>query len=1319
MIIDRSPLLSNLYNFSLEDSGIVYGKPGIGKSFLVRQLKAKLLESNILCFVIQIDYVIDYSDQAITTELGLPDNWIDTFKKIKIGNHKAVLIFDAFDAARDESLRNGYLGQVRRAKRELGDKWNILVTVRTYDAAKSPELMQLFTNGKIGNGRPIVRRFEVPDLTDDEVEQVTSKGAKFAMLYAQAGKQLKVILHNPFFLEILDGIVYEASETEINEIKLFKSESQLLSIFWAKKILSGSNHIAKELFLSSFSHQLVEHQTLNYNKLEVFKAIASDALKAFDDLRSENIIDEVSVNQSRLAYAHNILFDYAVSRLCISDDYTKFSSFLEADLTRPFFLRASFVYFFTDLWYQERDIFWNFYFKLLASNQKEIQLFIRLVLNGIIAADFNEPEELSRLILSDGEILPSSMLIRQLLQSIRFVRRQSSSADVALLLHLSRKLAIDYIFEFGFLLDRMISESELSVADHSLAGETARNFLNYILEERKANKNAYLDRIGSQRGVEMVAKTYDTNIAASRALLERVMTIIAEPGFDITYFVNLAEDVKYILPCDAEMVGSIYNVIFGYNETSTEPTEMGASVVMRLLGNRKQDFEMCYYRLQKFFPEFIITAPEVAIKTGLGVVNKFISEDRNEGLTEPIISFQVGERQYKFQADYSAIWGDNTWGKPSEIAQAIIAYFKELSKEGNEQELRKLIELYKENAMCAFTWKSLLQFYLGDKYTSAKEIFDFISNGLLLKHTDTSFEIRELIEKFSPEFTNEQIAFVEGLVFEVYDAAKGNMVERVLSRLPSGRLQTEKAKNYMDSHEIIKNEPPFSSSGFTSSPYTTDDWLRDQGVDLEKPNNKDVSGLSNQLQRYNSQWLNDTPSLDDYQDLLPLARNLRNSLVHSKVKLPADLYQTALSELGKFAAIVSRDFHNLKKEVYEFILELTEISFAYKTKSDEEVENPKDVHFSYSSTPRNSAAEALSNLYCYDQSPENLFRLIEGLNDNNHIVRFITVRNLKFVYNVNYDLYKKLIVERLEKETNGFIYSVLLANIVFKKELVAKEAPDVFKIIQKKAAKFAEYESFVTNYTELLLYFMHDFDVDIAYEILFNAYGKERLCNTVIFRLFEAMHPAMVENDFVNSPHEFERDINIIKNYITQAHQSLVQFDKESLNMENPVVKKALLTLDKIIQRIYFVLQPKSYGRNPSFDLPIPDENKRAFYFTIKPILLDIIDVSGTVTEQGLIIGHTAHYFIQTLNEVLPLDPRDILAMVTKITQYSIQGGYTFDSMAVQEIVALTEKLLADHRNLLLESDAFNNLLILLDIYINSGWVNALDLLWRLDEIFR
>ena len=1317
MNIDRAELLEKLYEYAVEDSGLIVGKPGIGKSFMIRQLKNKLVNDKILAFVIRIDNLIASDDNAINAELGLSGNWIEVFKKVKIDGKKAVLIFDAFDAARDEKLRRSLLTQIRNAKRNLADKWHILVSVRTYDASKSPDLIELFSVGTGDNKYP--RRIDIPELSEEEVGQVVDQSAKFKALYDHAGAELRQILHNPFFLEIMDRLILQASSEEIDTFKLFKSESQLLNVFWLKKINSGPDGVARELFLSTLGNHLVADRSLSSNKLEILKQVNPNDRHIYDYFRSENILEEVSINQSRVAFAHNILFDYAVSRLCIEDAYDRFIAFLEADLTRPFFLRPSFVYFFTDLWYQERNVFWDFYFKLQIASQKEIKLFIRLVLNGIIASDFRQTSELSQIISSEGGTLPDATIIRNLLQSIRFIRTKSTPADVALLRDLVDHLALDFVFDFAFLLDRTISESQLSPGDYAIAAQTARLFLAYILKQREDDPTKFIDRIGAQRGIELVSKTYNENVNESRELLQKVFQIIEEPGFEINYFVNLANDVQYILPFDPEMVGQIYRVIFGYEEKSTETTDMSASVVLRLSSNRKQDFEMCYYRLQKFFPEFLAAAPELAIVTGLDVVNKFISEDRNEGRNEQIKTFEANGQTYQYQPDYSAIWGDNTWGKPSEMAQAIINYFKQLATDGNDDELTHLISLYQQYAVSAFAWKILFQFFLTYSKIPPKMVFDYVSNQLLLNHTDVSFEIRAMIEKFSPQFNDDQILAIENLTFETYDETKGSMVSRVLSMLPKGRLQSAQAKKYMSEHEVVPNQPAFSSTGFTSSPYTTDDWLRDQGVDLAASENKDIPTLSNELERFSHQNLNDIPTVEDYQDEIIIARKLSEQLFTENSEIHEDLFRSALGELAKFGAIVSRDFANLSQENYHFIQPIIAKAFNFRTPSDAPVSDSDKTHFTFSPTPRNSAAEALVNLYIFDQSNENKDRLYEGIRDENHIIRFNTVRNLQQLFTPDYQLYKEIITERLNEEKNAFIYSVLLGNIIFKKDLVATEAPGVLETISTKAKGFDDYESFVNNYVELLLYFMHDFGLEIAFNLLYNSYDQDHITNTVIFRLFEKMHPAMPENDFVHNAKGFEREIEIIRHYVVQAKTVISKVAPGKLNAENGEGKAAIFILDKIIQRIYFVLQPKTYGRNPSFDVAIPNENKIAFYFTIKPILNDIIDVSAGVTENGLIMGHTAHYFMQLLNQVLPIDPKDILEMVTKINYYSIQGGYTFDSFAIQEVVSLTEKLLADHRNLLLETSSFNNLLSLLDTYINSGWVNALELLWRLDEIFR
>lgn len=754
MVIDRSSLLNGLYEFSSEESGIVIGKPGIGKSYLLKQLKNKLIENGRLCFIIKIDNTFDFSHKAINNELGLKENWIETFKQIKIKDQKAVLIFDAFDAARDEKIRKGFLSQIRKAKRELADKWNVLVSVRTYDAFKSPELIQLFPDNKYNPERSYSRKFEIGELIEDEVLQVVSENQKFSDFYRNSNKELKQILHNPFFLEILDRIINDTTADEIEEIKKFKSESQLLKVYWDKKILSTQDSIAKELFLSSLTNLLVENRTLSYNKLSFFSSLTGNFGDIFSYFRSENIVDEISINNTRIAFSHNILFDYAVSIFCTNVDYDLFIAFIEADLTRPFFLRPSFLYFFTALWYEERKLFWDFYFKLFDNPKKEIQLFIRLVLNGIICSEYTSVEELNPLLTSINHEVSKPVIIRNILQSIRFIRTKSTSSDVALFGKISEFLNPEFLFDFAFLLDRSIPESGPEEAEIKVAGQTARNLLQYILNERNSNSKQFLDRIGSSRGIKLVAKTYYTDKVASRRLFEAVFLILNESSFEINYFTNLAEDVKYILNTDPEMVAEIYNKIFGYKETSDEQTQVGASVIMNFTSNRIQDFEMCYYRLQKYFPEFLAASPALAVKTGVLIVNQFINEDRANSNSETVFELDIAGRKLRFKTDYSSIWGDRTYGKPSETTVAIVKYFEELLTSGDFETLDSLVTIYLDNAISAFNWKLILGLFA--KYPPAKsdEIFNYVASPFLMKHTDTSFEVRELLEKFSPYFND-------------------------------------------------------------------------------------------------------------------------------------------------------------------------------------------------------------------------------------------------------------------------------------------------------------------------------------------------------------------------------------------------------------------------------------------------------------------------------------------------------------------------------------------------------------------------------------
>ena len=111
--------------------------------------------------------------------------------------------------------------------------------------------------------------------------------------------------------------------------------------------------------------------------------------------------------------------------------------------------------------------------------------------------------------------------------------------------------------------------------------------------------------------------------------------------------------------------------------------------------------------------------------------------------------------------------------------------------------------------------------------------------------------------------------------------------------------------------------------------------------------------------------------------------------------------------------------------------------------------------------------------------------------------------------------------------------------------------------------------------------------------------------------------------------------------------------------------------------------------------------------------------LSAAVQSQSCLLYTSRCVYETALKSCLHFDPKSILRFAAFVTQYSRQGGYTFETSAIGEIVILTEKLLADYRYLLLEDDSFQDLLTILDIYAQSGWPDAMELLGRFDEIFK
>lgn len=1314
MKINRTNIIEELFQFSQLGNGVIIGKPGIGKSYSIAELAEKLAYKKIPSVILPLDTILDGSDISIETEIESNGDWISYLNKIKLPEgEKAVLIFDAFDAARDEELKKKILIQIKKAISKL-QKWNVIVSVRTYDATKSPQLLRLFGKENY-NSEISCRHFEIPDLTDQELDSAFKGNTALEKLYKAADVELKLILKIPFFLRLLEIVQENANSSDIEEIKVIKSETELLNKYWDTKVTNTNNSYKKEVLLEKLAMKLVKNNSLSCLKEEFLNDEYT-----FKELRSDDVISEVGIGNRSVAFSHNILFDYMVGRLVIPTEPEKLFDFINKDKSRPFFLRPSFIFYFTNLWYNHRNSFWENYNYFEKQSDSSILLFKRLIPTSVIANEFESIKDLE-------PILGNNKIIQQLLQSIRFLSKTNLvKRDIELLYELSDQLDISFLWDYAFVFDKILLDDSINKLEK--VGVISRKFLSYILVKQKTNikRNQSLDRLGSTRGVDFISKTFNSNIDESILVLREVLDLLEDPNFDIWYFSSLSDSIRYFLKDAPEFVAEVYSRIFNHTELSNEKTNMG-TVTLSLISNRRQDFDMCYYRLDEMYPSFISTAPEIAIETGLKIVNNYIKKDKlhlSHENKEDLKKVNINEISSFFLPDFSSMWHNSlTYNKPAQLAEKIINYFKELIVEGKIDKLKHYITIYISHSVVGFTWKKLIE--LGNQYPEIFKdyLYQLALNKIILTSSDTTYEIGvslqyiyPLLNDFERETVVNSILDLKENVEETEKKYSQRMVNRLINCLPNRLIVNEEAIQIIKSLDPVKNEPTYKSS-WSSEPYTTDKWLKEQGVDLEKIENQQIYTLLSKLQAFNNARMNDSPLRDEFLELLPVANDLYYLIKSSTYK--KELEFSALKEVFQFYSIITRKPLQIEEVDYERAKEAIQFGLNYISKHDQSFDETRSPSSGYSPTPRIEASNALMGLFSFKKENSIYKNIKDSVIDSNPIVRFNVLKNIALLWEFKPNEYWDIVFDSLAHETHSFTIAMVLNN-VYRKDIISDEerVVDAIKIAGKRINEFKKKDSFTEAYAGLLLFLLDNKKNKTARDIIYNHFDSTAFIQTLIFRLFDFIDPKYTDNDYTKETTRVEL-IQLFRDVAIHNLKNLKKDDPTKFHIEDSPERDRLLLVDFIVKRIYFGLH---INPNLNRNNLIPSEiNKRAFYDRIKPILIDLVENSIEIGE-GIMVAHTAHYLIQTLNGVIkfyPEEARSILDMTSKITKLSSNTGYTFDPSSIKEIVSLTEILFADHKGLLKDQESLSQLISILDIYVKSGWTQALELLWKLDEAFK
>ena len=1348
--IARTQMMDDVEKFALSGSGVVVGLPGTGKSHSLRKLARKLQLSSRPCVYVPIDRLALGSEDGMRTDAGIRLGIVEYLSRVACGDHSpGILLLDAFDAARSEQARGIMLGLIQHVQREFSDKWHVIASMRTYDGQRSQRLQDLFPPRTDAAPMDIFqasgvrcRHFAIPELTNDEVEDTVRKIPHLSDVYAAGTPDFRALLKVPFNIWLLQQMFIH--NEDIPGLSGVASAVQLLDLFWHYRVLNEPCGEGKRVLLARVADAMVHQNALSVRRDPVFDFNAEEQ---WNLLFSANILRYTSATEQRVAFSHNILFDYAVSVLLIEDDPARLIEFLSDDATRPLFLRPSLVLYLARLWHQNPDLYWRTLWHVMAQTEDvHLRLFARLLPPVVTVSEARDTEEFSPLLeaMRAGDASAFQVMLR-ILQAMISSETKRDALWSAFLADASDCLTRDIAGSFAMLATEIVDRADKGdVHDISATcGLVARNLGQWFWHEVDNQKDEWLINLGANWILPLVARTFDTDPRGSRGILERAIDVIGQDGFPINLVRAVVGGLERIHPHDPEFAGEVYLKVFRHSETSQEKVLWGGRV-MGFTSTRRQDYEMCEYQLAELFPTFLRQCPIIATRTLVGCVDLYVAREHIRPYAEEgaqierfTQSFELRGKKVTYIEDSSCIW-DST-GHPDDavrMTEAFCTFVLELAQEPTQQSLlQDLVSVLRDNLCVAFLWRRLLSTAAQAPRAFTDLLFDLCVARPLQLGNDTVHELGEFLAAAAKEFTPKQLSIIEASILAIPlepaedDRLLINRRNRLLASIPRDLVSTDEAKLIWEEMESTDNVPPneplFRTGSCPGGPYTEEMWLKDQGVNVETPVNQHLLSLSKPLRDFQAKWLNEVPTVQVVNESIAHARQAYEIVQHS-AEADESVVESLLTKLAEYAEIVSRAADVLEDDQFQFCRSVLLSCAAHGSPKPDPKHDTEFDHPAWSQA-RIAAARGLVWLAAHHPD-EEMLDLMETLSsDPVPSVRFYALTEIWRLHQRSAEFFWRVMLQRAAAEARPAILQVLLVSLRFVISADEIRSVQVLTTLVARLLPTNQQDEVIddSDTTQVLC--------DVMPLLVWLAADRaNKWAHSVIDRvLAEPIRFAAPIDSLVSDglrrivDAEDDAPAQPIVSFVTGAVDAAVAGVNELQRIPNEQwdekwtkeIKGIYDIIHNTVSHIYLPLRDRDLSIKPSKP-PLPLDTRRMLYQRTKPIIEHVLCVS----ENGLPAGipaHTAHYLIELLNSTLVFEPAPILHMAARVVRSSKGSGYHLDSMAIREVVKLVEVVLADHLHVLREAQPLSDVLDVLDVFSEAGWPEAQKLVWRLDEVFR
>lgn len=1308
MIIDRAVLIEKTIEFINNGSGLIVGEPGIGKTYALREATEKLIKDGVCVLFLQAEKLGECSEIEIRRILGYNEqNFSEKLKKVRNnGNKKNILIIDAFDAVRNEQFRDNLLEVVKTVINELHKEWNVIISVRTYDAKKSLKLVRLFPKYKSLTGYSMTNfncnHFYITELNEEQVRNSLSNDPLLLKLYEDADSRFKKILRNPFNL----GLFYEiaSGKNSLNNISKIYSQAELINIYWINRVRNNQVFSKNEELLFDITDEMLENNTLT-----IPKSFIKD-YKTAEELLNNQVLFSYDGIDERISFSHNILFDFAVCKLLLHKGANKntIERFIKDDYKRVIFLRPSFVYLFTILWYEDRERFLQLYTGFYGNN--DIPLLTKFIPNYVIISEFRECKELINIIdslkgLTDQE---KSEKIHWLLRTAYKFKIEIHKYNewVDLLYSLQMEYNTGYIWDVCLCIDDIINKTEdINSYFYKKCAVISRNILEFSLDNRDNKKSFNYDALAVVWGIPFVMKTYLCDFLESRRLINRVVGIIGEDNFPIEYIRAITKDLEKIIGIDNVLIEKIFKEVFGYEEESQERTMLNGSPVIPMISNRRQDYDMCKFQLLNLYKKFIVLEPLEAIEIGYHVLNTYIIQEHVRKYTTKVRILEVQFLNYKTHIieDDCHYWasGFRMYNDAENIGEELFNYVNQHIEDTTI--LDKILSLLSNFDTCTYFYKKLFEIMAKKPDTYTDTFSQICINKSIINSEGLIYELCEYINKSYIHWNSYYRNIIEKLILSLVNVEDHDItIKKVLTSIPSQFIYSKELLNYkVNDNFKIENTKPFNFE-VTTHEITTDEEIRRYGFNPNSIKDTEKEQLSI-LDSFEKEWLNKIPKIESIRKILPNIIEILESINESI----DDGYSKIL--FTKIGTITELAFRNNIEQYKENEIEVFEkiIVLSLKSKFPIYDDNYKYDSYSWSNSPRNIGAECLPKLMLingtevYKQEVESLIK------DDVPTVRFLFIRSLPIISDKYQKEYVNIIKQVYGKEENSSVIYFICQGIRY-----IKNDPELIESIMKKSYEVFKNKDSNAN-TLYWNYFIHYFIIEnqsswaneVILSFLSNIDNNYNGASNLAFGL------ACACGEYLKLNKVDEEGYYRCKKYLLQLNESAINWLKRMDTSDENKIREIYDIVNHTIERLYFV-----FYNDGNLIVNKSDEKK---YNEIIEIINNHLIEKYTGKDTFVLYGHTAYNIIELLNEFIIFDPEHVLRVCYKLLRASGKSGFQFDSLAIKEIVKFVEKYIYQFSGILKEKENTQYLIKILEMFINAGWPEAIEIMWEMNEIYK